>query len=117
MLDAPTTERVIDELFPVHAPRRVRTIDVQADAIPPFTEEFFTAAKSLKKGRAPGPNGILTAGIRIALRCPAVLLQMYNAYVITRVQASEYFPLYAMEKGTIVLIDKKKAVPLYWRPL
>ena len=46
LLDAPTTERVIDELVPVHPPRRARTIDVPADAIP--EEELIAAAKSLK---------------------------------------------------------------------
>ena len=81
LLDAPTTERVIEELFPVHPPRRIRTYDVPVHAIPLFTEEkLIVAAKSLKKGRAPGPNGIPAEVLQvIALRCPAVLLQIYNA--------------------------------------
>ena len=58
-----------------------RTIDVPVDAIPPSTEEeLIAAAKSIKKGRAPGLNGIPAEVLHvIALQCPAVMLQMYNA--------------------------------------
>ena len=66
---------VIEELFPVHPPRLVRTYDVPVHAIPLFTEELIVAAKSLKKGRAPGPNGIPAEVLQvIALRCPVVLI-------------------------------------------
>ena len=33
LLAAPTTKSIIDESFPVHPPRRARTIDVAVDAI------------------------------------------------------------------------------------
>ena len=97
LLDTPTTERVIEELFPVHPPRRVRTYDVPVNAISLFTEEeLIVAAKILKKGRAPGPNGIPGKVLQvIALRCPAVLLQLYNACFIVGIF------LYVMEKGAI----------------
>ena len=94
---APTTERVIEELFLVHNPRRVRTYDVPVHAIPLFTEEeLIVAAISIKKGRAPGPNGISAEVLQvIALRCPAVLLQMYNACLIVGVFCT------LVEKGAI----------------
>ena len=87
LLNAPTTERVIEELFPVTPPRRVKTYAVPVHAIPLFTEkELIVATKSLKKGRAPGPNGIPAEVLQvIALRCPGVLLQMYNACLIVGV--------------------------------
>ena len=56
LLDAPTTERVTEELFPVHPPRRVRTYDVPVHAIPLFTEEELIVDRGhekLKKGTDP----------------------------------------------------------------
>ena len=55
LLDALTTERVIEVLFPVHPPRRLRTYDVSVHAIPLFTEELIVAAKSLKRDGPPDP--------------------------------------------------------------
>ena len=53
LLDSPTTERVIDELLLVHPPSRARTIDVPADAIPPFSEEERIAAAKVLKREGP----------------------------------------------------------------
>ena len=77
--------------------------------IPLLTEEeLIVAAKSLNKGWAPRPNGLPAEVLQvIALRCPAVLLQMYNACLIVGVFCTVW-------KRRSVLIDKKKAVPAWW---
>ena len=56
LLDALTTEKVIEQLFPVHLSRRVRTYDVPVHAIPLFTEEeLIVATKILKRDGLPDP--------------------------------------------------------------
>ena len=72
LIDAPRTERGFDEFFPVHTFRRARTVDVPANAIPPFTEELNAAAKCLKKEWTLGPNGIPSEVLQTVGNCPTV---------------------------------------------
>lgn len=112
LLDARTTERVVDELFPVHEPRETRTFDIPANAIPPFTEEELTAAVTkLKSGRAPGPSGTPAEVLQVIARThPGVLLNMFNACLSEGVFSKRW------KKARLTLIDKKKGI-MAFRPL
>ena len=77
--DAQTMTRIVDELFPAHAPREPDK-SIEIGEIPMILEaELKLAIDSLKSRKAPGPDGIPTEALKATVRaCPQLLLNMYN---------------------------------------
>ena len=74
--------RIFDGLLPTN-PEREEENDLDEDdeeVVPEYTEEeLLTAVDSLKNGKAPGPDGIPTEILKIAVHeCPQLILYMYN---------------------------------------
>ena len=80
--DAQTMTRIVDELFPTHAPREPDEA-IEIGEIPMISEaELKLAVDSLKSRKAPGPDGIPTEALKATVRaCPQLLLDMYNGYL------------------------------------
>lgn len=114
-MEPETMKKIVDDLFPRHPPRMPKEPGTAED-IPPFTvEEVQTAARTLKTGKAPGPDGIPSKVIKlIAEKCPQVLLTMYNACLKTATFSKRW------KLQRLVLLDKGKGPPVTsssYRPL
>lgn len=113
-MDAETMAHIVNALFPTHPIRDRDVVDVEN--IPLFTEEELrVAVSSLRNGKAPGPDGIPSEALKIALSaCPELLLGMYN----TCLKAGLFYSPW--KKARLVLIDKGKGdvlAPSSYRPL
>lgn len=107
--------KIIEDLFPRHTRRPPRENWTPSPAPPFTTEELQNAASTLKTGKAPGPDGVPTSVIKaIAMKCPNVLLAMYNACLSTGTFSRRW------KKQRLVLLDKGKGPPITsssYRPL
>ncbi|XP_054745821.1 uncharacterized protein LOC129250211 [Anastrepha obliqua] len=80
-LDSDAISEIVDRLFPTH-PMLYGNRDPQGDEmLPPFTEEELkTGARSLKRNKAPGPDGIPAEALKlVADSRPDVMLDVNNA--------------------------------------
>ena len=107
MLDAQTTEVIVDTLFPDHPDNQHPVLEVRRDEIPLFTEaEMAEAIRSMKNGKAPGPDGIPAEALKVALKViPGILLDMFNACLVLGV-----FPK-TWKEARLVLLSKGKGAP------
>ncbi|XP_046417448.1 uncharacterized protein LOC124178256 [Neodiprion fabricii] len=83
--DAETTRRIVDGLFPTHPTRTDATNDDETAVPSVFTaEELVGATKAMKRGKAPGPDGVPAEVLRLmaSLR-PEILLDLYNTCLTT----------------------------------
>ncbi|CAH2090177.1 unnamed protein product [Euphydryas editha] len=75
---------IVAELFPKHPPREKRNYTNSGEVSPFTVKELQNAARTLKPGKAPGPDGIPTSVIKIiAQDFPELLLNVYNACLAT----------------------------------
>ncbi|CAG5100665.1 Protein of unknown function [Cotesia congregata] len=81
-------DSIVAELFPKHPPREKKHYTKNNEVTPFTTKKLQDAAKSLKTGKAPGPDGIPASVIKIiALEYPDLLLNTYNACLKSRCQS------------------------------
>lgn len=94
-------DEVVQGLFPTHDPF---TFDANSDqGIFPFTEaELTLAAKKLKGGKAPGPDGIPAEMIKLSVTADATAI----ANVMNTCLQRGVFPV-QWKKGTLRLIPKE----------
>lgn len=92
---------IVETLFPTHDIETRRT-RIGGNEAPPFElEEIQCAAKKLKGGKAPGPDGIPAEVIKeIVLKRPEILLQMYNRCLLEGVFPEQW------KRQFLVLIGK-----------
>ncbi|XP_029053824.2 uncharacterized protein LOC114881259 [Osmia bicornis bicornis] len=116
VMDERKARYVVDALFPTH-PVTVepRLTDEEKD-IPPFrAEELVLAERSMKSGKAPGPDDIPAEAIKAAARnCPGLLLGMYNGCLRAVVFPARW------KLARLALIPKGKGdsdSPSFYRPL
>uniref|UniRef100_A0A6M2DQW1 Putative 115 kDa protein in type-1 retrotransposable element n=1 Tax=Xenopsylla cheopis TaxID=163159 RepID=A0A6M2DQW1_XENCH len=107
--------QIVEELFPMQ-PTREKGHYTNNNEVPMFTiPELQYAAKTIKLGKAPGPDGIPTQVIKmIAQEFPDILLNVYNACLDTLT-----FPA-VCKRQRLVLLDKGKGPPITassFRPL
>lgn len=107
---------IINDLFPQYPERKRTRVHTPSDTIPTFTvEELQSAAKSLKNGKAPGPDGVPTAVIKVITQeLPYMLLNVYNACIKNGTFCT------CWKKQRLVLLDKGKGPPITsssFRPL
>ena len=95
--------RIVDELFPSHAPRELHEA-IEIGEIPNISEaELKLAVDSLKSGKAPGPDGIPVEALKAAVRtCPQLLLDMYNGCL----KQGHFYKQWKVQR--LVLIGKGK---------
>lgn len=115
-MDEETMRHIVVSLFPTHEDRGDTMVAEGAIQLTPFSLlELQTAAKGLKNGKAPGPDGIPAEVLKeIALYRPQMLLKMYNNCLEEGI-----FPK-TWKKQHLVLIDKgkgDKTSPSAYRPL
>lgn len=106
-MDEARVKNIVDALFPTH-PLRADTVFVEEQAEAPLfsTDELKLALRSMKAGKAPGPDGIPAEAIRLAAKTsPDLLLNMYNSCLRARVFPSQW------KKARLVLIPKGKGDP------
>lgn len=116
VMDQDHMEAVVEGLFPAHPERGTSVMEMNIGVIPPFTvEELRLAIGSLRSGRAPGPDGIPTEVLKVAVRvAPKLLLRMYNGCVMTGNYSARW------KVALLCLLDKgkeDKRQPSAWRPL
>lgn len=108
-------DEIVAELFPKHPLRKKRQYTINGEVTPFTPKELQDAAKSLKPGKAPGPDGIPTSVIKIiAQEFPYLMLDAYNACLVTGTFATIW------KRQRLVLLDKGKGTPLTpssFRPL
>ena len=115
--DARLINAIVDGLFPEHLPREEPPYEgVRQEDIPAFTKaELGIAIRSLKSGKAPGPDGIPVEVLKgIASRSPETLLDVYNVCLREGVFSTRW------KKARLVLISKGKGDPTSpsaYRPL
>ncbi|CAH2089107.1 unnamed protein product [Euphydryas editha] len=105
---------VVAELFLKHPPREKRNYTNSGEVSPFTVKELQNAARTLKSGKAPGPDGIPTVIKIIAQDFPDLLLNVYNACLATGTFAIVW------KRQRLVLLDKGKGIPLipsFFRPL
>lgn len=106
---------IVAELFPKHPQREKRQYVASSEKTSFTIKELQDAAKTIKTGKAPGPDGIPASVIKtIALEFPHILLSVYNACLATGM-----FPA-VWKRQRLVLIDKGKGTPITpssFRPL
>ena len=107
LLDEQATKVIVDTLFPDHPNNQHPQSEVRRDEIPLFTEaEMAEAIRSMKNGKAPGPDGIPAEALKVALKViPGILLAMFNACLVLGV-----FPK-TWKEARLVLLCKGKGVP------
>lgn len=115
-MEPQTMRHIVDTLFPTHELHNHVHTNVLQEEPQQFTqEELQLAARSLKAGKAPGPDGIPAETLKvIALHRPRMLLDMYNACL-----AESVFPE-RWKKQMLTLISKGKGNPTEpsaYRPL
>jgi len=111
-----TMDNIVNTLFPTHEIERNASTSVDEYSPPLFTvDELRSAAKALKNGKAPGPDGIPAEILKIvAEENPEILLQMYNCCLQEGI-----FPD-VWKRQQLVLISKGKGdpeSPSAYRPL
>lgn len=114
-MNAETTARIVDGLFPSHPPRE-EPPEVEIGDIPLFTEEELgVAVASLRNRKAPGPDEIPAEALKAAYRArPELLLRMYNTCLTTGTFCQRW------KMARLVLISKGKGdvtAPSSYRPL
>lgn len=115
-LNGDEIDNIVDRLFPTHPPLGEEQ-EPEGDGVPnPFTEqELKAAARCLKKGKAPGPDGVPSEALRLlAEDRPDALLEVYNACI-----AQGIFPK-QWKKQKLTLISKMRGDPTQpasYRPL
>ncbi|CAH2107374.1 unnamed protein product [Euphydryas editha] len=106
---------IVAEQFPKHLPREKRNYTNRGELSPFTIKELQNAARTLKSGKAPGPDGIPTSVIKIIVQdFPDLLLNVSNACLATGTFATVW------ERQRLVLLDKGKGIPLTpssFRPL
>ena len=95
--------RIVDELFPTHAPREPDE-EIEIVEIPKISEaELKLAADSLKSGKSPGPDGIPAEALKAAVQtCPQLLLDMYKGCL----KQGHFYKQWKVQR--LVLIGKGK---------
>lgn len=98
---------IVDTLFPTHAPLPIAPAYLLNGNPQLFTnEELTSAARTLKTGKAPGPDGVPAEVLQaVAAERPSMLLRMYNACLTEGV-----FP-HMWKKQQLTLISKNKGDP------
>ncbi|XP_046629039.1 uncharacterized protein LOC124309424 [Neodiprion virginianus] len=114
--DAETARRIVDGLFPTHPTRTDATNDVETVAPLVFTaEELVGATKAMRRGEAPGPDGVPAEVLRpMAILRPEILLDLYNTCLTTGTFSDRW------KVARLVLIPKGKgdpSTPSAYRPL
>lgn len=100
-LDPETKERIVRELFPSGEDRRENSREPIEDVSPFTVQELESAAKKLKTKKAPGPDGVTTEALKLAVQTePDKILKVYNSLL-----KKQYFPK-AWKRANIVLIPK-----------
>ena len=82
---------IVDGFFPEHPPREETPYEsVRQEDIPAFTKaQLRIAIRSLKSGKAPGPDGIPVEVFKaIVSRSPETLLNVYNVCLMEGVFSS-----------------------------
>ena len=107
---------IVDALFPTHPKRANAPTPPGSIEVPKFSErELSTAVKSMKNGKAPGPDGLPAELLKaIARTQPSLLLDMFNSCL-----RSGIFPA-RWKTARLVLISKGKGKadsPFSYRPL
>jgi hypothetical protein len=115
VMDAETTEYIVETLFPSH-PLRERATERQEMEVPLFSEaELEKAVLSLKNKKAPGPDGIPNEVLRIVSQQePELMLAMFNACLTEGVFSTRW------KNARLVLVKKGKGdpkLPSSYRPL
>lgn len=113
--DSETMDAIVGGLFPTH-PVTEEAADYRDLAVPEFTEtELLSASRSLKSGKAPGPDGIPAEILRrVSDLKPGLLLDMYNDSLRTGTFDDRW------KTARLVLLYKGKGeltVPSSYRPL
>ncbi|BET02091.1 Reverse transcriptase (RNA-dependent DNA polymerase) [Nesidiocoris tenuis] len=101
--DHQTMMEIVDKLFPDHQ-ERGEDAEREVGNIPPFTTaELKAAVRSLRRNRAPGPNGIPSEVLKVVVEeCPTLLLDVYNACLRAGIFSSQW------KTARLVLVDKGK---------
>lgn len=115
VMDPPAMSAVVDTLFPRHPVRPVKEFG-DLGAFPNFQEEeLSTAVQSLRRRKAPGPDGIPAEVLKLVAEInPRLLLDMFNACLAEGVFYSSW------KVARLVLIPKAKSnpgTPSSFRPL
>lgn len=105
--EADVMKHIVETLFPTHPELEDRPDTRTVENVPLFTHgDLETAARSLKNGKAPGPDGVPAEIIKIvAAKHPELFLNMYNACL-----QKGFFPT-SWKNARLVLIDKGKGEP------
>lgn len=114
-MNASTMNRIVRTLFPSHAERIKQTFERDL-YVPLFSEqELESAIYTLKKKKAPGPDGLPGEVLKMVFRFdPQILLQMYNSCLSEGVFSARW------KIARLVLINKGKGdpeLPSSYRPL
>lgn len=115
--DPDVLSNIVDALFPTHPLRIDPPADLRVEEVPEFSlEELQRAAGSMKKGKAPGPDGIPSEILKLVVdTCPDLLLRMYNACLKAGVFPARW------KQAKLVLLNKGKGghpdEPSSYRPL
>ena len=64
------SNRIVDEVFPTHAPREPDEA-IEIGKIPKISEAEVNLRDALKRGKAPGPDGIPADALKAAADLPA----------------------------------------------
>lgn len=83
--DTERMKRIVDELFPTHPTCTDATDDTKDLTASIFiAEELTRAAKAMKVGKAPGPDGISGGIIRLMVNLRSqIFLDLYNTCLTT----------------------------------
>ncbi|BES91431.1 Reverse transcriptase (RNA-dependent DNA polymerase) [Nesidiocoris tenuis] len=94
---------IVDKLFPDHQ-ERGEDMKREVGDIPPFTTaELKATVRSLRRNRAPGPNGLPSEVVKVVVEeCPTLLLNLYNACLHAGIFSSQW------KTARLVLIDEGK---------
>lgn len=110
-------QNIVSTLFPTHPRRSSRSYtDIEAEQTPLFTQqELEEATGTMKKNKAPGPDGIPVEAITVVSTAfPQMMLNMYNTCLQEGVFSNRW------KTARLVLINKGKGDPLTaaaYRPL
>lgn len=115
-LDSELLDNIVKNLFPSHAPLREEQYIRTNEMPPPFTEEELkVAARGLKSGRAPGPDGIPAEAFKLLAEVrPSDLLMVYNTCIVQGVFPTRW------KRQKLTLISKGRGdprLPSAYRPL